>query len=128
MSDIILYLMVYSKMFIGDSQTMTNEAAILGTPAIKCNSFAGRLSIPNELEYKYGLCYSFLPHNFNSMINKIKELLIIPDLKEQWHTKRNTLLNDKIDTTSFLVWLVENHSASVNEILANPRFDFSQFK
>ena len=52
-------LIYYASMFIGDSQTMTSEAALLGTPAIKCNSFAGNLSIPNEIEHKYGLCYSF---------------------------------------------------------------------
>ena len=50
-------LLYYAKMFIGDSQTMTTEAAILGTPALKCNTFAGKLSVPNELEEKYNLCY-----------------------------------------------------------------------
>jgi len=38
---------------------MTSEAAMLGTPSLKLNSFAGKLSVPNELEQKYQLCYSF---------------------------------------------------------------------
>ena len=42
-------------MFIGDSQTMTSEAAVLGVPSLRCNSFAGRISYINEQEFKYGL-------------------------------------------------------------------------
>ena len=61
-------LIYYATMLIGDSQTMTSEAAVLGTPAIKCNSFAGKLSVPNEIEYKYNLCYSFPPEDFDKMM------------------------------------------------------------
>ncbi|MDD3724418.1 MAG: DUF354 domain-containing protein, partial [Bacteroidales bacterium] len=39
-------LMYYASLFIGDSQTMTSEAAIMGVPALKCNTFAGKLSVP----------------------------------------------------------------------------------
>ena len=73
-------LLYYAKMFIGDSQTMTTEAAILGTPALKCNTFAGKLSVPNELEEKYNLCYAYLPENFNQLLEKVEELLKKNDL------------------------------------------------
>ena len=46
---------------------MTSEAAILGVPALKCNTFAGRLSVPNELEQKYGLCYAYQPCEFDRL-------------------------------------------------------------
>jgi len=74
-------LMYYAEMFIGDSQSMTSEAAVLGTPALKCNTFAGRLSVPNELENEYELCYSFHPKDFDKMLNKIQELLEKPTLE-----------------------------------------------
>jgi len=45
-------LLYYSTMFIGDSQTMTSEAAVLGTPAIRNNSFVGRISYLEEQEHK----------------------------------------------------------------------------
>ena len=80
-------LLYYSKMFIGDSQTMTTEAAILGTPALKCNTFAGKLSVPNELEEKYNLCYSYLPENFNQLLEKVEELLKYNNLTELWKEK-----------------------------------------
>ena len=68
-------LMAYSSMFVGDSQTMTSEAAVLGVPALKCNTFAGRLSVPNMLENKYGLCYAYTPDHFEEMLNHIQQLL-----------------------------------------------------
>ena len=107
--------MYYAMMFIGDSQTMTSEAAILGTPAIKCNSFAGRLAVPNELEEKYGLCYAFLPEDEEKFHAKIEELLSMPDLKAEWVRRRERFLADKIDVTAFLTYFIENYPQSVAE-------------
>ncbi len=110
-------LMYYATMFIGDSQTMTSEAAILGTPAVKCNSFAGRLAVPNELEERYGLCYSFLPEDEERFFAKISELLAMPDMKAVWAIRRERLLDEKIDVTAFFTWFIENypHSAEVTK-------------
>lgn len=115
-------LLYYATMFIGDSQTMTSEAAVLGTPAVKCNSFAGKLSVPNEIEKRYGLCFSFQPEKFPHMINKIKELLNLPNLKKTWAEKRAKLISEKIDVTSFLVWLIENYPESLKIIKGNPNY------
>ncbi len=96
----------FAKMFVGDSQTMTSEAAVLGTPALKCNSFAGKLSIPNELEQKYQLCYSFQPGDFDKMLDKIENLLETENLKGIWKERRKSMLEDKIDFTPFLSRLI----------------------
>jgi hypothetical protein len=100
-------LMAYATLFAGDSQTMTSEAAVLGTPALKCNTFAGRLSVPNELEKNYGLCYAFLPGDFQMMMAKIDELLARPDLKEEWQKRRQKMLSEKIDVAAFLAGFAE---------------------
>ena len=117
-------LMYYATMFVGDSQTMTSEAAVLGTPAIKCNSFAGRLSVPNELEQKYGLCYSFLPSQLEAFFSKIEELLALSDLKAEWEKRRMRMLADKIDYTDFLVWFVENFPGSRKALIDNPNYQY----
>lgn len=98
----------YAKMFIGDSQTMTTEAAILGTPAIRCNSFVGPNDMGNfiELEKKYDLIYSF--RDFDKAYNKVKELLNRKNLKKEWQKKRKILLRDKIDFTKWMVDFVES--------------------
>ena len=105
-------LMYYSTMFIGDSQTMTSEAGILGTPALKCNSFAGKLSVPNEMEKKYDLCYSCTPLHFDDLIEKIKHNLSNDNIKKEWQNKRQKFLNEKMDVTAFLVWFIENYPKS----------------
>jgi len=68
-------LMYYATMLVGDSQTMTSEAAVLGTPAIRCNTFVRRISYLEEEEFKYNLTYGFLPENSDSLFLKINELL-----------------------------------------------------
>lgn len=102
-------LMAYSSMFLGDSQTMTSEAAILGVPALKCNTFAGRLSVPNMLEQKYNLCYAYQPTQFDAMYHHIEQLLALdPEvLKTEWQTKRQRMLQDMIDPTEFFVNYIE---------------------
>lgn len=102
----------FAKMFFGDSQTMTSEAAILGTPALKCNTFAGRLSVPNELENRYGLCFSFQPNEFDDFMSKTNELLSMTDLNAVWHQRRQRFLLEKIDVTAFMVWFIENYPDS----------------
>lgn len=111
-------LIYYATMLIGDSQTMTSEAAVLGTPAIRCNSFVGRISYLEEEEHKYGLTYGFKPDDSQKMFEKINELLAMPDLKNEWAKRRAKLLAEKIDVTAFFIWFVENYPES-KEIMRN---------
>ena len=102
-------LMAYSAMFVGDSQTMTSEAAVLGVPALKCNTFAGRLSVPNMLEQKYGLCYAYTPDKFDDMLVQIRSLLDMNPtaLHDEWQKKRQRMLQEMIDPTGFFVTHIE---------------------
>lgn len=102
-------LMAFSSMFVGDSQTMTSEAAVLGVPALKCNTFAGRLSVPNMFENKFGLCYAYTPDHFEEMLEHIKQLLEKQprELKDEWHAKRQRMLTEMIDPTEFFVNYIE---------------------
>jgi predicted glycosyltransferase len=120
-------LLYYATLFLGDSQTMTSEAAILGTPALKCNTFSGRLSVPNELEDKYKLCYAYTPLQFERFLNHAGELLNQKDIKKEWRLKRNDLIRDKIDVTEFLVWFIENWQVNKERIVVSPEF-WKQFK
>lgn len=120
-------LMAFCSIFLGDSQTMTTEAAILGSPAVKLNSFAGRLSVPNEIENKYRLCFSFLPSDFQKFIQKVNELLLNQNLQVNWYLKQKKMLSEKIDVTAFWVWFIENYPNSISEIKTNPNI-FDVFK
>jgi len=115
-------VLAFATMYVGESQTMTSEAAVLGTPALKCNTFAGRLSIPNELEKEYGLCYSYLPEAFDKLLEKVDELLQMPDLKKEWQERRKIMLRNKIDVTAFWTWIVENYPSSVKTLKKEPNY------
>ncbi|MCK9508139.1 MAG: DUF354 domain-containing protein [Pigmentiphaga sp.] len=117
-------LLYFSSMFVGDSQTMTSEAAVLGTPSIRCNSFVGRITYLEEEEHKYGLTFGFLPEESDAMFEKIEELLLMDNLKEQWDIKRKNMLRDKIDVTAFYVWFVENYPESVSVMKNNPDYQY----
>ena len=125
--DKIHSLLYYATLFIGDSQTMASEAAVLGTPSIRCNSFAGKISYLEEEEHKYGLTFGFTPNQFDQVLDKINELLNLPDLKGEWKNRQRRLLNDKIDVTSFWLWFIENYPESKKEYLLNPDI-VNQFK
>lgn len=107
-------LMYYATLFVGDSQTMTSEAAIMGVPAVKCNTFAGRLSVPNELEQKYDLCYAYQPDDFDKLYAHLEQLLAKdPEvLRMEWLEKRQRFLDEHIDVTAFFTWFIENYPES----------------
>lgn len=120
-------LIYFSKFLICDSQTMATEAAVLGTPAIRCNSFVGINDMENfkELEQKYGLIFNY--SDPEKAINKALELLTVPNLKDEWSIKRKQMLQDKIDVTAFMTWLVENYLDKVYNMKLDPTIQY-QFK
>lgn len=123
-------LMYYATMFVGDSQTMTSEAAVLGTPAIRCNTFVGRIHYLEEEEHRYGLTYGFRPEDSERMFEKVEKLLAMgtAELKDEWSKRRAVLLNEKIDYTSFLVWFIENYPKSVEEVQGADKSFWKKFK
>ena len=120
-------LMYYATIFLGDSQTMTSEAAVLGVPSLRCNSFAGRISYIEEEEHRYELTYAFKPENFNAMFNKLKEMLSKSNLRQEWQQKRQKMLMERIDVTAFWLWFIENYQQSKSSIKYTPDF-WEQFK
>lgn len=117
-------LMYYATMLVGDSQTMTSEAAVLGTPAIRCNTFVRRISYLEEEEFKYNLTYGFLPENSDLLFLKINELLEMPNIKKEWKNRRENMLNDKIDVTAFFTWFIENYPQSAQIMRENPDYQY----
>ena len=123
-------LLYYATMFVGDSQTMTSEAAVLGTPAIRCNTFVGRIHYLEEEEHRYKLTYGFRPENSEAMFAKVEHLLAMGQraLKAEWAKRREVLLSEKIDYTAFQVWMVENWPSSAGIARKAGESFWTQFK
>jgi predicted glycosyltransferase len=98
----IHHALYYADMFIGDSQTMTAEAAVLGTPAVRFNDFVGELGYLENLEHTYGLTYGIRTKDAALLPEKIQELLAIPDLKKEWASRKEKMLKDKCN---FAIWM-----------------------
>ena len=103
----IFDVLAFADLLVGDSQTMAAEAAVLGTPSLRCNTFKGRLSYLEELEHKYGLTAAFLPREFDALLAKMEEWLSRPDLKGQWRQKRQVMLGDCVDLTGWMLDLFD---------------------
>jgi len=95
-------MLFYATMLVTDSQTVTTEAAVLGTPAVRYNSFVGPNDMGNfiDLEKTYDLIYSF--NKFDQALHMIKTLVQKTDLKNKWQQKRKKLLEHKINVADWM--------------------------
>jgi predicted glycosyltransferase len=107
-------LLFYATLYVGEGATMASEAAVLGTPSIYVSSLAGRFGNFIELEETYDLLYSFT--DGNAALGKAIEILQNKKSKEDWMSKRELMLKDKIDVTAFIVWFIENYPKSFEDL------------
>jgi hypothetical protein len=108
----IHHALYFADMYIGDSQTMTAEAAVLGTPAIRFNDFVGELSYLEELEHLFNLTYGIKTNHPEQLLQKVNELLQSSNLKQDWQSKRQKMLTERIDFADFMTKLVEKEMLS----------------
>jgi hypothetical protein len=99
-------LLAHADLYVGDSQTMPTEAAILGTPAIRANSVVGDGDMNNfvELEEEYELLFSYADED--AVMEKVTELVEGSDTQETWDRRRQRLLEDKPDVTQTMLDLI----------------------
>ena len=95
------HVLSFATLFIGDSQTMTAEAAVLGTPAIRFNDFVGKLSYLEELEHQYQLTFGVKTDNENALFAKVDELLNTDKLKQVFKERQQKMLRSTIDVAAF---------------------------
>lgn len=110
----IHHVMAFATLYIGDSQSMANEAAMLGVPSLRFNDFveAKKIGVMEEMEKVYGVTYGISSHEPDQLYAKVEELLAMPNLREEFQKRRQKMLSDKIDVTAFLTWFIENYPES----------------
>lgn len=120
----IHHALAFASLFVGDSQSMCVEAAMLGVPSLKFNDFAGRISILEDLEKKYQLTCGFKTSQGEELLSKIEEIFTNSDLKSIYQERRKSMLMDKTNVTSFYVWLIKNFPDSIDQYKSG-RFRFN---
>ena len=91
---------------------MAAEAAVLGTPSFRYNDFVGKLGYLEELEHRYGLTFGIRTDQPKELYARVERSLNMPNLKQEWATRRTRMLVDTIDLTRFLTWFIENYPDS----------------
>ena len=92
-------------MFIGDSQTMAAEAAVLGVPSVRFNDFVGKLGYLNELQ-DLGLTRGVETDKEDVLLQVIKDYLNLPAGEMQ--KRKEAMLSKKINVANFFADLITN--------------------
>jgi uncharacterized protein len=110
----IHHILYFSSLLICDSQSMSVEAAMLGTPSIRVSDFAGRISVLEELETKYKLTFGIKPQNENELLEILRSIITMNDPESNFRSRRDKMLSEKINVTDFLVWFITNYPQSID--------------
>ena len=99
-----------ASLLVADTQTMVTEAALLGTPAVRSNSFVGEDDMGNFVELeRRGLVRNL--DGFEAVRETSLDLLRDDGTERQWAERRADLLDETVNLTDLLVTLAEDVDA-----------------
>lgn len=99
---VIHHALAHARMFVGDSQTMTAEAAVLGVHAVRFNDFVGELSYLADLERR-GLATGIKASQPQELLDEVSRLAADPHLDEHMAQRRREMLAESDDVVG--VWV-----------------------
>jgi len=91
------HLLAACDLVVGDSQTVTAEAAVLGTPSIRFSSWAGRHAYLLELEQRWQLAASFGPYEEAGFLAALDTALNDIDATAVEHRRRREAMLEWCD-------------------------------
>ncbi|MFC4552778.1 MULTISPECIES: DUF354 domain-containing protein [Halorussus] len=96
-----------ADLLVADTQTMVTEAALLGTPAIRSNSFVGDDDMGNFVDLEQaGLVHNLA--EFDEVLETADEVLADPEAADRWAERREEYLADKVNLTEVILDVAEN--------------------
>lgn len=94
--------LAFADLYVGDSQTMAAEAAVVGTPSIRFNDFVGEIGYLEELEHRYGLTLGIKTRQSRRLLGVVSDWAERDNLKDLWLKRRDGMLKDKVDVAQFM--------------------------
>ncbi|WP_332898243.1 DUF354 domain-containing protein [Haladaptatus sp. CMSO5] len=95
-----------ASLLVADTQTMVTEAALLGTPAIRSNSWVGADDMGNFTDLAaHGLIYNI--RAFDDVIDTATALVADESAKDEWAAKRDAYVADNVNLTDLIVAVAE---------------------
>jgi predicted glycosyltransferase len=105
-------LMKECKLVVGESATMASEAACLGIPALFLSN-TGR-GYTTEEDVAYGLIKHYRLNQWEDIMATLTQWAS-RDIFEEWQEKRWRMLKEKMDVTPWMIELIENYPASIED-------------
>ena len=91
-----------AHLLVADTQTMVTEAALLGTPAIRSNSFVGEADMGNFVELERNdLIYNIA--DFDAVIERAIDLVADDSVPGIWRERRDAYMADTTNLTELIV-------------------------
>ncbi|ELZ23112.1 hypothetical protein C475_15724 [Halosimplex carlsbadense 2-9-1] len=100
-----------AALLVADTQTIVTEAALLGTPVVRSNSFVGADDMGNFLELEGADLVRNLA-DFEAVLSTAEDLVADPDAKSRWRRRRRQYLSTKADLTDIIVDVATSGSVS----------------
>jgi len=91
-----------ADLLVADTQTMVTEAALLGTPAIRSNSWVGEDDMGNFLELERRNLVRNL-RAFDDVLDAATELLADADAPARWAKRREQFMAETVNLTDVIV-------------------------
>jgi len=113
-------LLYHADLYVGDSGTMSTEAAMLGTPSVRLNSVDGEEDegIFRTLEDDYGLLFSF--SDGEQALRKAQDLWEDDSATDTFERRRADLLADAPDVTDELLAIIRETATQRSASAAAP--------
>lgn len=106
-------VLYYASLIVTDAHTVASEAALLGTYAIRSNSYVGpNDSVAFRTLEGYGVMSNFT--SFDEVMTKVKEVVTSPQKYEKMDDELNYLYADMIDIVDYMCKRIESYANSQN--------------
>lgn len=103
----IHHWLAFAHMYIGDSQSMAVEAAMLGTPSVRFSDFVQKIGVLNALEERYHLTIGIPASSPERLYDAVNGLLQDASLEATFQERRQAMLGEQIDVAGFFTDFVE---------------------
>lgn len=104
-------LLAYADVYVGGSQTMAAEAAILATPSVRVGAPAGWPAGATVQELASRGLIDAVAHEQRALA-RVRQLVDDPDVSATWRERREHFLSEAVDVTDYVVSVLEEEGRS----------------
>lgn len=112
----IHHWLAFAAIYIGDSQSMAVEAAMLGTPSVRYSGFAQKIGVLNVLEERYGLTKGIPAGRPDELCSEVASLVATPDLRGLYRLRRSAMLAEQVDVARFFTDFIYNRLCTISHL------------